>query len=217
MPQSTQLKKGSMVAVNQSSGKKTTVFFQYNPSSLRRTLQPQVSGGETNSRSADMRFLAPPVEALSVQIELDASDQYPGFTTHDGQKVSEGATTIQKSGISPLIAVLEALVYPTSASIKGLASNLKRGVIEAVPPLAPLVLFSWGPDRLIPVMLQSLTITEEAFDANLNPVRATVALEMRVLNSNDVSPDSRAYGYFMTYLKKKEQLASLGQQWGYTG
>jgi hypothetical protein len=71
---------------------------------------------------------------------------------------------------------------------------------------APLALFVWSQQRVLPMRLTDFSITEEAFDANLNPVRAKVSIGMRVLTVNDLGFTHRGGTLFMTYLQQKEQL-----------
>ncbi len=73
--------------------------------------------------------------------------------------------------------------------------------------MAPLPLFVFGPKRIVPVRITELSITEEAFDTNLNPIRAKLSLGLRVLTVDDLGFDAKGGGLFMTYLQAKEQLA----------
>jgi hypothetical protein len=65
----------------------------------------------------------------------------------------------------------------------------------------------FGPKRIAPVRFTEFSITEEAFDPALNPIRAKVSLTMRVLSIDDVGFDEKSGGLFMTYLQTKEQFA----------
>ena len=87
--------------------------------------------------------------------------------------------------------------------------SAKNGVLEIAPMQAQLTLFIWSKTRILPVRLTDFSITEEAFDPNLNPIRAKVSLGMRVLNMNDVGFDHKAGGLFMIYHQRKEQLAAM--------
>ena len=73
--------------------------------------------------------------------------------------------------------------------------------------LAPLVLFVWSKFRIVPVKVTDFSITEEAFDPSLNPIRAKVSLSLRVLSTDDLGFSSKAGSLFMAYLQTKEQLA----------
>jgi hypothetical protein len=81
------------------------------------------------------------------------------------------------------------------------------GSLEIAPMEAPLTLFVWSKNRILPVRLTEFSITEEAFDVSLNPIRAKVSLGLRVLSVDDVGFDHKGGGLFMTYLQRKEQLA----------
>lgn len=88
--------------------------------------------------------------------------------------------------------------------------SLPAGTIEVIPPVAPLTLFSWDPNRVLPVRLTDFTITEEAHDVYLNPIRAKVSLSLRVLSYSDLSVTHPGYHIFMEHQIVKETLASLG-------
>ena len=60
----------------------------------------------------------------------------------------------------------------------------------------------------MPVRLTEFSITEEAFDPLLNPIRARVSLGMRVLSVNDLGFDQPGSNLFMAYLQNKESLAA---------
>ena len=72
---------------------------------------------------------------------------------------------------------------------------------------APLALFVWSKQRIMPVRVTEFSITEEAFDPALNPIRAKITLGLRVLSVNDVGFDHKGGSLFMSYLQNKEQLA----------
>jgi hypothetical protein len=69
-----------------------------------------------------------------------------------------------------------------------------------------LTLFVWSKERILPVRITELSITEEAFSPSLNPLRAKVSLGMRVLSVDDVGFDHKGGSLFMTYLARKEAL-----------
>jgi hypothetical protein len=80
------------------------------------------------------------------------------------------------------------------------------GNIEIIPPEAPLTLFVWGPARVVPVRLTSFSITEEAFDTLLNPIRAKVDLSLYVLSYADLKVSHPGYRIFQVHQKAKEAL-----------
>ena len=80
----------------------------------------------------------------------------------------------------------------------------------AAHALMHLTVFVWGPKRALPVKLTEFSITEEAHDVRLNPIRAKLSLSLRVLSVDDLGFDNKGGGLFMSYLQRKEQLAARG-------
>jgi hypothetical protein len=196
---SPRLVKGGFVLVDPVSGAvRRVVSLQYNPDSLSRSLQIQGTGGD-GDRSEALRLKGPPVETIKLEAEIDATDQleFPG----------SNRTTVE-TGLHPQLAALETIVYPSSASLienDGLAA---AGTIEIVPMQSLLTLFVWSANRILPVRITELSVTEESFDPALNPIRAKVSLGMRVLSVDDLGFDHRGGSLFMAYLRAKERLAS---------
>ena len=197
-PGSPRLLKGAIVSMNLPDPSPKVVIFQYNPVTLSRTLQAQVSGGE-GERAETVRFKGAPVESISLEVEIDATDQL--------EKNNQQAIQM---GIHPQLATLEMLLYPASATVLGNVSQLALGVMEIIPPAAPFTLFIYGPRRILPVRLSEFSVTEEAHDVNLNPIRAKVSLGLRVLSYNDLSPDHPGHALFMAHQVAKETMAALG-------
>jgi hypothetical protein len=173
------------------------IILQYNPDSLSRKLQPQ-SVGEQADRSEILRLKGPPIETINLSAEIDATDQL--------EFPSQNPTAVAL-GIQPQLAALEMLVYPSSIDLILNEALTLLGTVEILPMESALTLFVWSPTRIIPVRLTDLDITEEAFDANLNPIRAKVNLGMRVLNVNDVGFINPAGALYMVYQIEKEVMA----------
>jgi hypothetical protein len=176
------------------------IALQYNPDTLTRTLQVQGIGAESGDRMEAMRLKGPPVETIKVEAEIDAADQ---------MEVGDG--TVAQVGIHPQLAVLEAIVYPTSAQLNAGNSLAQSGTLEIAPMEALLTLFVWSQQRVIPMRLTEFSITEESFDPSLNPLRAKISLGMRVLSVNDLGFEHRGGSLFMSYLRNKELLANRAQ------
>jgi len=87
---------------------------------------------------------------------------------------------------------------------------LAAGTIEVIPPTAPLTLFIWGAKRILPVRITDFSITEEAYDPALNPIRARVSLGLRVLSYNDLSLTDPAYYMFLAHQVIKETMGIVG-------
>jgi hypothetical protein len=74
--------------------------------------------------------------------------------------------------------------------------------------------FVWSRNRVLPVRLTEISITEEAFDTGLNPIRAKVSLGLRVLNANDLGFDHKGSMLFMAYHRQQERFAGQGSGTG---
>jgi hypothetical protein len=81
------------------------------------------------------------------------------------------------------------------------------GTVEILPMQSALTVFAWSNQRITPVRITDIEITEEAFDPQLNPIRARVSLSMRVLSITDVGFLTPAGAMYMTYQLAKETLA----------
>jgi hypothetical protein len=175
----------------------SVIEFQYNPELVTRTLKPQPVSDEPD-RTEIFRLKGPPIETIQVTIDIDATNL---LATSDPTTLSYG--------IQPQLAALELLVYPTSAVLLANEALSFLGTIEILPMQSMLTLFVWSKSRVTPVLITDLNITEELFDAQLNPIRAKVALGMRVLNVNDVGFLTPAGVLYMAYQIQKEALATM--------
>jgi hypothetical protein len=190
------LKKGAILVLEPNTGiPLNTINLQYNPDSIRRSLQPQ-SVGDLPDRTEVLRLKGPPIETIQCDVEIDATDQL----------AAQNATAMSL-GIQPQLAVLELLIYPSSAVLIANEILSLIGTVEILPMSSNLTLFAWGANRVSPVRLTGIEITEEAFDPQLNPIRAKVALSMRVLNVNDVGFLTPAGAMYMAYQMSKESIA----------
>jgi len=174
------------------------VVLQYNPDQLSRTLQVQAATGEPADRSEALRLKGPPVETFKIEAEIDATDQL---------EFPEQNPTTTEVGIFPQLAALESLITPPSEQLVAADKLLGSGTVEIAPMEAPLALFVWSIQRVVPVRVTEFSITEEAFDTHLNPIRAKVSLGLRVLTISDFGFGHKGGQYFMAYLKNKESLA----------
>jgi hypothetical protein len=201
-PISPRLVKGGIVTMDpDTSAVQSIIALQYNPDSLSRTLQIQaVPGGQDGVRVDALRLRGPAIETIKIEAELDATDQLE-FPTQNPIAV--------QYGLQPQLAQLEMLVNPTVETLLADDAMANSGTLEIIPLEQPLTLFIWSKSRVVPVRLTDFSITEEAFDTSLNPIRAKVSLGMRVLNVDDLGFEHPGGHIFMTYLSNKEQLASM--------
>jgi hypothetical protein len=199
-PNSPKLVKAGLVLVDPASGRvRRIIALQYNPDTLTRSLQAQVASSDGGGDRADaVRLNGPAVETYKFDAEIDATDQleFPG----------QNAAAVEH-GVQPQLAALELLLYPTSAQLEANEAAASSGTLEIAPMQGPLALLVWGKSRVVPVKLTELSITEEAFDPALNPIRAKVSLGLRVLSVDDLGFEHKGGGVFMTYLRTKERLA----------
>lgn len=198
-PSSPRLLKGGIVLLDPSSGMvRRIIALQYNPDTLSRTLQVQGMGDHAN-RSEALRLKGPPIETLKVEAEIDVSDQL---------EFPDGNVAVSV-GLFPQLAALETLVYPASSELLSNNALASIGTLEIAAMESALTLFVWSKARILPVRLTDFSITEEAFDPTLNPIRAKVSLGMRVLSIDDIGFDSKGGSLFMVYLQQKERFAAM--------
>jgi hypothetical protein len=198
---SPRLVKGGIVTLDPNSAAlQSVIALQYNPDSLSRSLQIQaVQGAQDGTRVDALRLRGPAIETIKVEAELDATDQL--------EFPSQFPLAVQY-GLQPQLAQLEMLVNPTVETLLADDRMASAGTLEIIPLEQALTLFVWSKSRVVPVRITDFSITEEAFDPSLNPIRAKVSLGMRVLNVDDIGFLSPGGHIFMAYLTNKQQLAS---------
>lgn len=196
-PNSPKLIKGGIVLLDSETAQvKDIISLQYNPETMTRSFQIQgADGSEGGDRSQALRLKGPPVESYKLDAELDATDLL--------ERADSEATTV---GLHRELAILESLIYPTSEAILNNETLASSGTLEILPMETPLTLFVWSKHRIIPVRVTEFSITEEAYDPALNPLRAKVSLGLRVLSIDDLGFAHTGSQLFMTYLQNKEQL-----------
>jgi hypothetical protein len=184
------------------------IVFQYNPETTTHTwTQPEAAppqpGLTTNN---PMAVKGNPGESFSFTIAMDANDEIA-----DGSAPT--AAIAEASGVYSRLAALEMLLYPASSGGSGLLgavsaaatsalSGQSSGSNTSVPQsVMPVVLFVWGPGRIVPVRVTGLTITEKLYDATLSPTHAEAQLSLRVLTPAELQGAA----------KDNDVLASLAQ------
>lgn len=204
-PGSPRTLRGAIVAIDPLSPLSRIVVFQYNPDTVTRTLQPRAGGGAgAAGQAADThRIWGAPQETITMTVELDATD---GLETGD--------PVAAVAGVLPQLSALEMLLYPSVAQVIINTGLLLAGTIEVLPPEAPLTVLVWGPGRAVPVSVQALSITEQAYDVTLTPIRATAEVTMRVLTYSDLPATDPGYALFLVHQVLKETTASIA---GVTG
>jgi hypothetical protein len=196
-PGSPRMLKGAIVAVDQTTQQESVVVFQYNPETLTRRIEARSTGStDGGDRSEAFRLSGPPKETITLNIEIDATDQL--------EQAKPPAIT---SGVFPTLSALEMILYPKSAKVMADTTLAQAGNIEIIPPEAPMAFFIWGMQRVLPVRLTSLSITEEAYDMALNPIRAKVDLSLYVLSYADLKLTHPGYNLFLAHQVAKEVMA----------
>lgn len=202
------LLKGALVAYQSQliPGIPRLVLFQFNPDTLTRTLRHRTATGGASESPADAReilqVMGPPQESISMKVTLDAADQLE-FPSQNPDVVV--------AGLHPALATLELLLYPPSTLV---ISNFLRAALgsRSVTSMdVPLSLLVWGPARVVPVMVTSFSVTEQAFDQLLNPIRAEVSLDLKVLSYRDLEPGTLGHGAALVNHVAKEALSAVHQ------
>lgn len=190
--------KGALIGLDVVKPVASVVVFQYNPEKVTRTLRPRTSGSDGAEGEA-LRITGPPEETFGLDIEIDATDQ-----------LATGDPVAGELGIAPQLASLETMFYPASALVIANEALAQAGLVEVVPPEAPLALLVWSASRVLPVRVTDISIAEEAYDPNLNPIQAKVTVSMRVLTYDDLGLLSVGGGLFLVHQVAKEVMANLG-------
>ena len=197
-PMGPRLRKGALIGLDPFDPLASVIIFQYNPETLTRTLKARVAGGD-GTMAEPTRIEGAPEETIKVDVEIDATDQ-----------LEKGDGRAESLGVYPQLSALEMLLYPKSVLVIKNTVLLAGGTIEVIPPAGSFTVFVWGRKRILPVQLTDFSITEEAHDARLNPIRAKVSLGLRVLTYNDLSVTHPGYHLFLAHQVVKEGMAVVG-------
>lgn len=195
------------------------VVFQFNPEQISRTLNIASSHSGADSpetaRLTEARTTSgPPVETFSITSHFSAAD--------DLGKNNALSAIPRVFGVGPQLAALEKMVYSSAgllsaaigAAIDAVGDALglggdDEGATRATPrEAAPKILFFWGPSRVLPVEIRSMSITEQKFDALLNPVQAQVEIGLAVANITPDSDDKLGFGA-LTYTQTVKEAQAL--------
>ncbi len=174
------------------------IAFQYNPETVSRSVLQQSTESDWRSNAGDTQHATLPLETVSMTIELDAADQ----------PTSPAPGTVEQFGLHPVLLALELLLYPSSGNLEQEWQQEARAEARVAPGVIPMVLLVWGRNRVLPVRLTSLSISEEAFDRVLNPIRARVELSLRSLTSRELRAAGRPWSRLvLQQVKQKESTA----------
>jgi hypothetical protein len=172
------------------------VIFQFNPESLSRTIQipprPTGSAARETTQAGE-----PSIEKITLKAQFSAADA-----------MGKNDVLARTMGVGPRLAALEKMVNPASklnplvgAAIDAIGSALGLGGGGGGDPRQiiprqnyPRILFLWGPFRVLPVVIESMTITELQYDFMLNPVQADVSIGLAVIAIDSFSDDKVGKG-----------------------
>ncbi|MEZ6242090.1 MAG: hypothetical protein R3B57_03515 [Phycisphaerales bacterium] len=205
-PNSPNLLKGALIAFPSQTAVVPTsvILFQYNPQQVSRSLAQRTEAGAEQSKSTAQddaqKTLGPPEESYFLSILLDATDYLESPEQH---------AIVAAMGLHPVLAALEMLLYPSTTQVLLTTALSALGVAELSPQELPLVMLVFGGERVVPVRLESISVTEEAFDPLLNPIRARVDLSMKVLTYLEQPQGSVGRAAYLTYQVRKEVSAAL--------
>lgn len=179
------------------------VVFQFNPDRVTRTptlahqpARPDGTGNRPATQQTDY-----PAQSISFTLRLDASDQ-----------LAQANPIAAASGILPTLSALELLMVPSndlSIDLFKLSKTSSAKPHQVTPLTLPSVLFFWGPYRILPVTINSLSITETEYDPLLNPLRAEVSVSMQVLTPAQLGSSTLSVGAYNYSEKVKEVMAAL--------
>jgi hypothetical protein len=174
---SPKLNKGALVQLSDSliDADPVTIPFQYNPQTVSRTLTPWNPFEVSETGRGQLAPTAQPFdpkEQITLEIELDAAD-----------KLEDDDDNAKQFGVADRIAAIERLLLPQQGALDQLLSAVpvETGIQPAERPTGPVVLFAWGPGRLLPVRITSYSFEEQMFLPNLEPLMAKISLGMEVL------------------------------------
>jgi hypothetical protein len=178
------------------------IAFQYNPDGLRRSFATRAPVREATSSGAAKESVltvpGPPVETITLTVELDAADQLEDPARHDA---------VKDDGLHGALAALELLLYPATAQMSKIDQQVEQGAVQVKPADTPLLVLSWGRSRAVPVQLTTLSVTEEQHDPLLNPIHAKVELGLKVLTYMEFTRTSVGRDAFIAHQRHMEELA----------
>jgi hypothetical protein len=186
-PNRPKIAKGAIIVIKHNSkginidSNTVPLIFQYNPETLTRTIFP-LNHEEILQKNGKKQYSSSMVELINLSLEFDATDQLEHPNQHE---------YIAKKGLHSTLAALESIMhsqYPDNVT-------------------SPVILFIWGSNRIIPVWIDNLKITEEAFDSNLNPICIRTEINMRVRDLLQLKKGSLGFAICKRHLENRKTLA----------
>ncbi len=208
------------------------VVFQINPETITHAWteatapQPPASAeGKQPTHISALATTGDPSESFSFTLMLDSDQQII-----DGASDPIGFALASASGVYSRLAALEMLQFPNkppggalmgavTAATNATGMGAGGGTQPSVPTMmVPIVIFIWGPFRVLPVRVTAFSVTEKQFDTLLNPTHAEAQITLQVLTPDDLAtvPDTlasvarAAYTYTQS-VREVAALANLGE------
>jgi hypothetical protein len=196
-PRSQKVRKGGLAAYRPPSLAPDIIVFQYNPDEVSRSLK--LRGAKGGGRGESQRTAGPPDETLTFTVEIDAADQLEFPAANRG---------VVNKGLHPTLAALESLLHPSFQIVVANEVLALAGMAFVAAEQAPLTLLIWGERRVLPVQVESLSLREQAFDVNLNPIRVAAEISLKVQTYRDLEPTSPGYWVYMAGFAQKAVLSA---------
>jgi len=187
------------------------VLFQFNPDTLTRTMQIPARPAAATARETTQAG-EPSIEKITLKASFSAADEF-----------GENKALARLFGVGTRLAALEKMVHPSNDLLAAIGAALGEvgaalgGGSGSAPRQAiprekyPRILFIWGVYRVLPVIIESMSITEQQYDFLLNPVQAEVSMTLAV-NANDSCSDDEVAKGAMLYTnmaKDAQAMANL--------
>jgi hypothetical protein len=180
------------------------VVFQFNPETVTRTMvmpqRPTGAGSREPNQAGDL-----PIERYDMTLQLTADDSLfvpLTATVGLGPQLAALQKMVQTKG--PLFDK-PVVVDAVGSKVGGTGDN----PVQLIPrEVFPRILFIWGKSRVLPVVIESMTIVEKQYDFQLNPVLADVTVSMSVVIPDDCTSDKVAKGASKYSEGAKEVLAA---------
>lgn len=173
------------------------IVFQINPESIvhawTEATAPEASQ-DPKIKYSPLAVSGVPGESFTFTLMLDADEQISDVASDP-----VGAGLALASGVYTRLSAIELLQFPAPSASGGLVGQVTAaagaaasgagGSGAAAVPVSevPVVLFVWGPQRIVPVRVTALSVTERLFDVALNPTHAEAQITLKVLTPDELA------------------------------
>jgi hypothetical protein len=183
------------------------VIFQFNPETMTRTVEIPPRPASAIARETTQAGESS-TERITLKANFSAADEF-----------GKNKVLARLFGVGARLAALEKMVYPANELTSAIGSALGLGGDDgAGDPRQPIprqkmprILFIWGPYKVLPVVIESMSITEQQYDFLLNPIQAEVSITMAVNAADACSDDEIGKGAlsYSNMAKDAQAMANL--------